>query len=61
MAHPLEGIGMRRKKPKYEDDDRGIRGLLDEAEDDAPADKKKKRSTSDEDDDLDIDSAWTRG
>lgn len=52
---------MGRKKPKYEDDDRGIRGLLDEAEDDAPADKKKKRSTSDEDDDLDIDSAWTRG
>lgn len=51
---------MRRKKPKYEDDDRGIRGLLDAAEDDAPSKKKEKRSAEDSDDDLDLDAAWNR-
>lgn len=53
---------MRRKKNEYEEDDRGIRGLLDEAEDDAPAKKtrKGKSSAGESDDDLDLDAAWGR-
>lgn len=53
---------MRRKKTEYEDKDRGIRGLLDEAENDAPAKKprKKKSSSGESDDDLDLDAAWGR-
>lgn len=53
---------MRRKKKEYEDRDRGIRGLLDEAEDDAPREPSGKKSSSSKksDDDLDLDAAWGR-
>lgn len=53
---------MRRKKTEYEDKDRGIRGLLDEAESDPPEKKsrKEKRSSRESEDDLDLDAAWGR-